>query len=95
MRQPWGETEGEDADVVEEDADVVAVDDVGTWVSNPPLLKPTITKEAQRLPKARPPKGGDGADTGAADMGTRRTHTKNQTIGMHATVAGLTCQDGT
>ena len=46
MRQPWGETEDEDAAVVEEAADVVAVDDVGAWVSNPPLLKPTITKEA-------------------------------------------------
>ena len=58
MRQSWGETEDEDADVVEEAADVVVVDNVEAWVSKPPLLKPTITQEAQRLPKAHPPQGG-------------------------------------
>ena len=46
MRQLWGEVEDAEADVVEEAADIVAVDDVGAWGSNPPRLKPTITKEA-------------------------------------------------
>ena len=58
MRQLWGEAEDEDADVVEEATDVVAVDDVEAWSSNQPFLKPTITKEAQRLRKAHLPKGG-------------------------------------
>ena len=76
MRQLWGELEDAGADVVKEATDVVAVDHVGVWGSNPPRLKPKITKEARRLPKARPPKGGEGADAGAADMGTWKTHTK-------------------
>ena len=69
MRQLWGEAEDADADVVEEAADVVAVDDVGAWVSNPPLLKPTITKEAQRLPKARPPPRGGRDGRGGGGYG--------------------------
>ena len=58
MRQLWGEAEDADADVVEEAADVVAVDNVRAWGSNPPRLKPKITKETRRLPQARPLQGG-------------------------------------
>ena len=35
------------------------------------------------------------ADAGAADMGIKKTHTKNGIIGMHATAADSMCQDGT
>ena len=35
------------------------------------------------------------ADAGAADMGIRKTHTKNGIIGMRATVAGSTYRNGT
>ena len=69
MRQLWGEAEAADADVVEEAADVVAMDDVGAWGSNPPRLKPTITKEARRLPKARAPKGGERGGRGGGGYG--------------------------
>ena len=76
MRQLWREVEGAAADVTEEAADAVAVDDVEAWGFNPPHLKTTITKEARRLPQARPPRGGEGTDAEAADMGTWKTHTK-------------------
>ena len=78
MRQLWREIEDTDVDVVEETADVVAVDDAGAWDSNQPHLKTTTTKEARRLPQATPPQwGGEGVNEGAVDMGTWKTHTKN------------------
>ena len=95
MRQLWGEVEGADTEVVEEAAYVDAVDDVEAWGSNPPHLKTTITKEARRLPQAHPPKGWEGADAEAADMGAWKIHTKNEIIGTRATVSSSTYQNGT